>query len=158
MDCSMPGYPVLHYFLEFAQTHVPWVGDAIQPSHPLWPPSAPALDLSHHQGFFQWVGSSHQVAKVLELEHQSFQWLFKVDLRLTGSISLQSNGLSRVFSNTTVWKHQFLGVQPSLWANSFNSKLHSKHKPPIKNNFHSFKSIIHQTLISINPNPKTIKS
>ena len=65
LDCSRPGFPVLHYRLESAHTHVCWVGDAIQPSHPLSPPS-PALNLSQHQGLFQWVSSSHQVAKVLE--------------------------------------------------------------------------------------------
>ena len=81
VDCSTPGFPVLHRLPEFTQTHVHWVGDAIQPSHPLSPPSPPALNLSQHQGLFQWVGSSHQVAKVLELQfqHQSFQWIFRVD-------------------------------------------------------------------------------
>ena len=63
MYCSTPGFPVLHYLLEFDQTHVLWLGDAIQPSHLLSPPSPPALNLSQHQGLFQWVGSSHQVAK-----------------------------------------------------------------------------------------------
>ena len=80
-DCSMPGFPVLHYFLNFAQTQVHWIGDAIQPSHPL-PPSSPfAFNLSQHQGLFQWVSSLHQVAKVLEfqLQHQSFQWIFRID-------------------------------------------------------------------------------
>ena len=67
MGCSMPGFLVFHYLLEFAQTQVHWVGDTIQPSHPLWPPSPPALSLSQHQGLFQWVSSFHQVAKVLEL-------------------------------------------------------------------------------------------
>ena len=78
MDCSTPGFPVLHYLLEFAQIHVHWVGDAIQPSHPLLPPFSPALNLSQHQSLFQWVSSSHQVAKVfeLQLQHQSFQWIF----------------------------------------------------------------------------------
>ena len=81
MNCSTPGFPVLHHLLEFAQTHVHWVGDAIQPLHLLLPPSPPALNLFQHQGLFQWVGSSHQVTKVLEfqLQHQSFQWIFKVD-------------------------------------------------------------------------------
>ena len=60
MDCSTPGFPVLHYFLEFAQTHVHWVSDAIQPSHPLSPPSLPALNLSQHQGLFQWITSGGQ--------------------------------------------------------------------------------------------------
>ena len=68
MDCSAPDFPVLHYLLEFIQTHVHWVGDAIQPSHLLSPPSAPALNLSQHQGLLQWVGSSHQVVKVMELQ------------------------------------------------------------------------------------------
>ena len=86
MDCCMPGFPVLHYCLEFAQTHVHWGGDDIQPSHPLLSYSPPALNLSNEsfpmsQGLFQRVSSSHQVAKVLELQfqHQSFQWIFGVD-------------------------------------------------------------------------------
>ena len=89
MDCSMPGFLVLHYLPEFAQTHVHWVADAIQPSHPLSCPSPPALNLSQHQGLFQWVSSLHQVAKVLEfqLQHQSFQWTPRTDLEdgLVGS-------------------------------------------------------------------------
>ena len=81
INCSTPGFPVLHHLLELAQTHVHWVGDAIQSSHPLSSPSPPALNLSQHQGLFQGVSSSHQVAKVLEfqLQHQSFQWIFRVD-------------------------------------------------------------------------------
>ena len=75
------GVPALHCLLEFAQTHVHWVSDAIQPSHPLAPPppSPLALSLSQHWGLFQWVSSSHQVANVLELQHQSFQWIFRTD-------------------------------------------------------------------------------
>ena len=75
MDCSTPGLPVHHQLLELTQTHVHRVSDAIQPSHPLSPPSPPALHLSQHQGLFQRVSSSHQVAKVWELQrqHQSFQ-------------------------------------------------------------------------------------
>ena len=63
------------------QMHVHWVGGAIQPSHPLWSPSPPTFNLSQHQGLFQWVSSSHEVAKVLEfqLQHQSFQWIFRTD-------------------------------------------------------------------------------
>ena len=73
MDCSTPGLPFLHSLLELAQTHVHWVSDAIQPSHPLSSPT-PAFSLSQHQGLFQWVNSFHQVAKVLDLQfqHQSF--------------------------------------------------------------------------------------
>ena len=82
MDCSMPGLPVHHQLPEFTQTHVHWVGDAIQPSHPLSSPSPPAFDLSQHEGLFQWVSSSQQVAKVLEfqLQHQPFQWTPRTDL------------------------------------------------------------------------------
>jgi len=82
MNCSMPGLPVHHQLLESTQTHVHWVGHAIQPSHPLSSPSPPALNLSLHQGLFKWVSSSQQVAKVLEfqLQHQSFQWTPRTDL------------------------------------------------------------------------------
>ena len=83
MNCSTPGFPVLHHLPEFSQTHVHWVCDAIQPSHPLLSPSPLALNLFQHQGLFQWVSSSHQVTKVLELQlqHQSFQWIFRVYFR-----------------------------------------------------------------------------
>ena len=76
MDCSIPGLPVYHQLLELTQTHVHRVSDAIQPSHPLSSPSPPGLNLSQHQGLFQWVSSPHQVAKVLEfqLQHQSIRW------------------------------------------------------------------------------------
>ena len=81
MDCSTPGFPLLHYLPQFAQTYVHWVSDATQPSHPLSPPSPPALNLSQHQGLFQWVGSLHQLVNLLELQlqHQSFQWIFRID-------------------------------------------------------------------------------
>ena len=82
MNCSTLGLPVHHQVPEFTQTHVHWVGDAIQPSHPLSSPSPPALNLSQHQSLFPWVNSSHEVAKVLEfqLQHQSFQWTPRTDL------------------------------------------------------------------------------
>ena len=72
MDCSIPSSPVLHYLLEFAQTHIHSVSDTIQIQHPLLPAS-PALNRSQHQRLFQWVSSLHEVAKVLELQHQSFK-------------------------------------------------------------------------------------
>ena len=80
MGCSMLGLPV-HHQLEFTQTHVHWVGDAIQPSHPLSSPYPPALNLSQHQSLFQWVSSSHEMAQVLELQlqRQSFQWISRTD-------------------------------------------------------------------------------
>ena len=78
MDCSTPGLPVHRQLPEFTRAQVYRVRDAIQPSHPLLSPSPTAFSLSQHQGLFQWVNSSHQVAKVLEfqLQHQSFQWIF----------------------------------------------------------------------------------
>ena len=81
MNYSTPGLPVHHQLPEFTQIHVHQVGDAIQPSHPLSFPSPPAPNPSQHQGLFQWVNSSHQVAKVLEFQfqHQSFQWIFRTD-------------------------------------------------------------------------------
>ena len=88
MDCSTPVLPVHHQLPQLTQTHVHWVGDAIQPSHPLPSPS-PTFNLSQQQGLFKWVSSSHQVARVLEfqLQHQSFQWIFQdwFPLGLTGS-------------------------------------------------------------------------
>ena len=101
MDCSMPGLPVHHQLVEFTQTHVHWVGDAIQQSHPLSSPSPPTFNLSQHQGLFLWDGSSHQMASaaasVLPMNTQDWS-----PLGWAGLISLQSKGLSRVFSNTTV--------------------------------------------------------
>ena len=81
MDCSTPSVPVHHQLPEPTQTHVHWVSDAIQPSHPLSSPSPPAFNLFQHQGLFQWVSFLHQVAKVLEfqLQHQSFHWIFRAD-------------------------------------------------------------------------------
>ena len=81
-ECSTSGHPVHHQLPEFTQTHVHRVGDAIQPSHPLLSPSPPAPNPSQHQGFFQWLNSSHEVVQVLEfqLQHQSFQWTPRTDL------------------------------------------------------------------------------
>ena len=80
-NCSVPGFSDPYYLPELAQTHVHWVSDAIQPSYPLSPPSSLTFNLFQHRGLFQWVGSSNQVTKVLELQlqHQSFQWTFRTD-------------------------------------------------------------------------------
>ena len=111
MNRSTPGLPVHHQLPEFTQTHVHRVSDAIQPSHPLSSPSPPAPNPSQHQSLFQWVNSSHGVANGVSalasfLPKKSQGWS-------PGWISLQSKGLSRVFSNTTVQKHQFFGTQLS---------------------------------------------
>ena len=118
MDCSMSGIPVFHYSPEFAKIHVHWVNDAIKPFHPLPPSSSPDLNFSKHQGLFQWVGSLHQVTKVLELhlQHQSFPiniqgWYL---LGFIGLISSKSKRLTRVFSSTTIQRHQFFGTQPFI--------------------------------------------
>ena len=121
MDHNTPGLPVHHQLLKFTQTHVYWVGDGIQPSHPLLSPSPLALTLSQHQGLFKWVSSSHQVAKILSFNFNispSNEHPGLISFRMDGWISLQSKGLSRVFFNTTVQKHQFFGAQLSLWSNS----------------------------------------
>ena len=88
MNHSVPGLPVHHQLLESTQTHVHRVGNAIQPSHPLSSPSPPASNPSQHQGLFQWVNSSHEVAKVSEfqLQHQSFQRAPRADLLQNGLV------------------------------------------------------------------------
>ena len=88
MERSMPGLPVHQQLLEFTQTHVHWVGDAIQPPHPVSSPSPPTFNLSQHQGLFQWVSSLHQVANLLEfqLQHQSFQLIFRTDFLYDGLV------------------------------------------------------------------------
>ena len=120
MNHSTSGLPVHHQLLEFTQTHVHQVGDAIQPSHPLSSPS-PAPNSSQHQGLFQWVNSLHEMAKVFVSALASVLPINTQDWSpwgWTGWIFLQSKELSRVFSNTTVQKHQFFGPQPSIRSNS----------------------------------------
>ena len=116
---STPGLPVHHQLPEFIQTHDHRVSDAIQPSHSLSSSSPSAPNLSQHQSLFQIVDSSHEVAKVLEvqLQHQSINTQDWSPLGWTGWISLQSKWLSSVFSNTTVQKHQFFGAQSSSQSN-----------------------------------------
>ena len=117
INCSMPGFPAHYQIPESAQTHVHRVGDAIQPSHPLSSPSPPALILSQHQGF-----SNESALCIRWPKYWSFSFNISpsnehpglISLGWTGWISLQSKGLSRVFSNTTVQKHQFFGAQLSL--------------------------------------------
>ena len=114
----MPGCPVYHQLLELAQMHVHRVGNAIQPSHPLSTPSPPTFNLSQHQGLFQWVSSSHQVAKLLkfQLHHQSFQWIFRIgwfDL-------LVFQGSFKSLLQHHIWKHQFFMVQLVYGSNWWN--------------------------------------
>ena len=127
MDCSTPGFPVLHYLLEFVQTHVHWVNYVIQPSHPLSSPSPPSFNLSQHQCLFpmsrlfassgQSIGASASASVLL----MNIQCWFP--LGLTGLISLQPKGFSRVFSSTTVWKNQFFGTQPFFMVQFSHPKM-----------------------------------
>ena len=124
MDCSMPGFPVHHQLLEFTQTHVHWISDAIQPSRPLAAPSPPAPNLSQHQGLFQWVSSLHQVAKVLEfqLQHQSFQRTTKTDLLQNGLVgSPCSPRDSQESSPTTQFKYINSSVLSFLYSPTLTS-------------------------------------
>ena len=127
VDCSTPGFPVLHHLLELAQTHVYWASDAIQPSRPLLSPS-PGFSLSQRQGLFsesapwiRWlkcwslnfsISPSNEYSGLISFRnHHGSSWL-------TGLISLQSKGLSRVFFRTSIQKHQFFGTQSPFWSNS----------------------------------------
>ena len=117
MNCSTPGLPVHHQLLEFTQTHVHWVSDLIQPSHPLLSPSPPAFNLSQHQGLFQGVNSLHQVAKglVFQLQHQSFQWILRTDFLRDSQESspvpqfksINSSVLSFLYSPTLTSIHDY---------------------------------------------------
>ena len=113
IDWSMPGFPVRHQLPELAQTRVHQVGDAIQPSCPLLSPSPPAFSLSQHRGLFQWVSSLHQVADALELQlqHQSFQWIFRTDffridwfdlLAVQGTLKSLQQSQFKIFSSSAL--------------------------------------------------------
>ena len=123
MDCSTPVFPFLHHLLEFAQVHVYCIGDAVQPSHPLMPPSPSALNLSQHQDF-----SNEWSVHIRWPKYWCFSFSISPSseysglspLRLTGLISLLSKGLSGVFSSTTVRRHQFFGALPSLQSSCHN--------------------------------------
>ena len=121
INCSTPSLPVHHKLPEFTETHVHRVSDAIQPSHPLLSPSPPAPNPTQHQSFpmsqlFEWGGQSTGVSALASfLPKKSQGWS---PSEWTGCISLESKGLSRVFSNTTVQKHQFFGAQLSSQSNS----------------------------------------
>ena len=126
MNRSTPGLPVHHQLLEFTQTHVHRVGDAIQPSCPLPSPSPPAFNLSQHQGLFQWVNSSHEVAKVLEfqLRHQSFQWTPMTDFLQDGLVGSPWSPRDSQESSPTP---QFKSTHSSMTSFLYSSTLTSIH-------------------------------
>ena len=147
MAWSTPGPPVHHQLPEFTQTHVHWVSDAIQPSHPLSSRYPTACNLSQHQGFFKWVSSSHKVAKVMEfqLQHQSFQWTPKTYLLQDGLVgspcssrdsqessptphfkSISSSVLSFLYSPTLTslpdyWKNHSLDQTDLCWQSDVSA-------------------------------------
>ena len=125
MNFSTPGLPVHHQLPEFTQTHVHWVADAIQPSHPLSSPSPPAFNLSQHQGLFKWVSSSHQVAKVLEFQlniSPSNEHPGLVSFRVDWLDLLAVQGILKSLLQHHSSKHQFFSIQPSFW---FKSLIHA---------------------------------
>ena len=147
MNRNTPRFPVHHQLPESTQTHVQWVGDAIQPSYPLLSPSPPALNLSQHQGLLKWVSSSHQVAKVLEfqLQHQSYQWIPRTDLLYDGLVgspcsprdsqessptpqfkSISFSALSFLYSPTLTstqdhWKNHILDQTDLCWQSNVSA-------------------------------------
>ena len=122
MDCSMPGFLIHRQLPELAQTHVPWVSDAIQPSCPLLSPFPPTFYISQHQGLFQWVSSSHQVAKVLELQlqYQSFRWIFRTDFLQNGLVGSPCSPRDSQESSPTLQFKNIINYRCSafLWSNS----------------------------------------
>ena len=113
IDCSTPGFPVYHQLPEFTQTPVHWVGDAIQPSHPLSSPSSPAFNLSQHQGLFKWVTSSHQVATV------KIKSCSRTDLKRRGIQLLLPPLMPVLLWNSTVWlpfKAEWFCQSPHQWG------------------------------------------
>ena len=121
MDYSTAGFPVLHNFPQLVQTHVHWVSDAIQPSHPLSSPSPPVFNLSQHWVFSNVLAFHIKWPKYWALVSASVLLMNIQDwfpLRVTDLISFLSKGHSWVFSSTTVQNHQFSGAQSSLWSKS----------------------------------------
>ena len=126
MDCRMAGLPIHRQLPEFTQTHVHWVGAAIQPSHLLSSPSPPAFNLSQHQDLFQGVSSSHQAAKVLEFQfqHQSFQWIFRTDFLSNGLVGSPSSLRDSQDSSPTP---QFKSISSSVLSFLYSPTLTSIH-------------------------------
>ena len=144
MDYSTPGFPVHYKLLEFTQIHVNWIGNTIQPSHPLLSASPPTFNLSQYQGIFQGVSSSHQVAKVLEFQFQyhSFQWIFRDGSLLDWSPcsprdsqessptpqfkTINSSALSFLYSSTLTsihdyWKNHSFDYMDLFWQSNVSA-------------------------------------
>ena len=128
MNRSTPGLPVHHQPPEFTQTHVHWVSDAIQPSHPQSSPSLPAPNPSQHRGLFQWVNSSHEVAKVLEFQHQSFQWTPRTDILEDGLLGSPCSPRNSQESFTTPQFKSINSSVPSFLHNPIVTSIHDHWK------------------------------
>ena len=113
MDCSTPGFPVLHYLPEFTQTHVHWLDDAIQPTHSLMPPLPPTFNLSQHQGLFKWVSSSHQVTKIW-----SFSFSISPSKEYSGLISFRLGLLAVQGTLMSLLQHHSTNIS-ILWCSAF---------------------------------------
>ena len=143
MNHSTPGLPVHHQLPEFTQTHVHWVGDAIQPSHPLSSPFPPAPNSSQHQSLFQWVNSSHEEAKIQEFQlwHHSFQRIPRADLLWLDLLAVQGssptpqfksiNSLALSFLHSPIlasihdhWKNQSLDQMDLCWQSNISFRTH----------------------------------
>ena len=137
MDCSTPSFSVLHHLPELAQTRIHWVGDAIQPSHPLSSPSLPAFKLSQHQGLFQWVGSLYQMAKVLELQpnispYNKYSGLISFRIDLFDLLAVQGTLKSLLQHHSSkgsiLWHLAFFMVQLShLYMTTGKAKALTRH-------------------------------
>ena len=121
MDCRTPGLPTSHHFLKLTQVHVHCISDVIQPSHPLTPSSPSALNLSQHQGHFQWIGCLHQMIKILDLHHHpSSEYSGLISLKTDWFDLLAVQGTLRSLLSTVVRRHQFFGALASLQSGSHN--------------------------------------
>ena len=151
MNCSIPGLPVHDQLPESTQTHVHFVGDAIQPFHPRSSPSPPAPNLSQHEGLFKWVSSSHKVAKVLEfqLQHQSFQWTPRTDLLKDGLVGSPCSPRDSQESSPTP---QFKRINSSALSFLYNSTLTS-----IESVIPSSHLILSHPLVLLPPIPPSIR-
>ena len=177
MNHSMPGLPVHHQLPELAQTHIHQIGDAIQPSHPLSSPSPPAPNPSQHQGLFQLVNSSHEVAKVLEFQpqHQSFQRTHRTDLLQNGLVgspcsprdsqessipqfkSINSSALSFLYSPTLTsihdyWKNHNLHQMDFCWEITFISSVQFSHS--VESNSLRPHGLQQAKLLCLSPTPR----
>ena len=158
MNCSTPGFPVPHHLPKFALVHIHCIGDAFQPSHSLTPSSS-ALNLSKHQGLFQWDGCLHQMTKILKCFSFSIspsdRYSGLISLKIDWLISLQSKGISGVFSSITDQRHQFFNVpfQCTYWKKSTKRSSHVFNTCFMSHAFTCFNHLLDSTVRKILVSP-----